>query len=179
MCFQQVLPLSRCAGTVTVGLTQGTQERCKLTKLHKSVPWEAEEWTAKPWSLWQMGVTGWTVPISQGWQVVKTQSSSQPKTLQMKLLESPAGVGKQNQLKWLPDTHIQQDGDLCAHRVGLIERKFKQEGFFLTGGSSMQMWKWELMNTHLGIAFIIHFDFWVRVLCVSSGKWRNKYCVNN
>lgn len=57
--------------------------------------------------------------------------SSQPKILQMKLLESPAGVGKRNQLKWLPDTHIQQDGDPSAHRVGLIEMRFKQDFFFL------------------------------------------------
>lgn len=68
---------------------------------------------------------------------MKSQSSSQPKIVQMKLLESPAGVGKQNQLKWLPDTHIQQDGDPSAHRVGLIERRIKEDFFFFS-------YRWQL-----------------------------------
>lgn len=141
------------------------QERCKLTKLHKFVLWEAEEWTAKPWSLWQMGVAGWTVPISQGWRVDR--------------ITKPSQAVSQKSCRWSCWNHQQVLGTSwrgCQtptfSRMGiplLIAwvwlRGDSNRIFFLTGGSSMQIWKWELINTHLGIAFIIHFDFYVRVLC--------------
>lgn len=151
-----------------MGFTWETQKRCKLTDLHTFVLWEGEEWTTVSWSLRHTVTAGWDHPHLTGMtssknpieQPAKNPADEAAATTSRRWEVEPAG--------W---------GCVCTS-CGFYWNCIWTRTLFLQSGSSMQIKKWVSINTHSGIAFIVHFDFWV-FCCISSEKWRNKYCINN
>lgn len=113
-----------------------------------------------------------TILTSQGWQVIKAQASRQTGILQMKLLPLPECVWKWNQLKWLPDTHVQQDGYPTS--CGFYWNEIQTKTLFLIGGSPMQIKNWASINTPREIAFTMCFDFYGSVFLCFLRKAKNQ-----
>lgn len=147
-----------------MGLAWGMQERCKLSKLHKFVLWEAEEWTTESWSLREMGMAGWDHPHLTGMtsyknpiqQPAKNPADEAVATTSRCLEVEPASVAAR---------HPRSAGwaSLCISS-GVYWDDIQTRTFFLIGGSSVQIKKWVSIKTHSGIAFIKHFDFYPSVL---------------